>query len=610
MKQPVVYSTWLLLLLTLWLFTGCEQENNGAQPEPAPVKLSITDFTFPGLKYANVDISERIGVPSLINVYVPSGTDLRNLTPLIVHNGVSIEPAGDEAQDFSRTVVYTLTAENGDVKEYNVQVAFGNSTKQIVKCGVDSMGVTAEPGTNRTLNLVVPYGTDIKRLSLNVEIKGLRMVPDLAKPNDYSQPLTCSVVATDGSSVNYTIKVKVTRLPVLVIKTPGGQAIESREDWITGATYKLYDGERRLQQGAVRSGNTDIKGRGNTSWNLFEKKPYSMRLEKGLKDSFLGMPAHRRWTLINNAPDKTLLRNSLALKIGQVLDNLQWTPRAEQVSLYLNGEYRGLYLLVEQIKTGDKRVDIPQISVSKPDGGYVMELTNGLPDAFHFATEHGKNVNMKDPNDEDDLNDELLGKIKANVQRAENAIYAAENGVFTYPNLFNVPSIIDFILANEVVKNRDVDWGSVYFYYHPKEQKFYFGPLWDFDIAFGNATPNEAAYTPDKYIARPCVIWLKHLFNDAAFTAQLQARWQAKSAGIRALLTWLDTEAAYINEEQQRNFTRWDVMETLVWPNLSIQGGYSEELKYVRDFFSKRLDWIDVNINKINDTSLHCGCNH
>jgi hypothetical protein len=106
-------------------------------------------------------------------------------------------------------------------------------------------------------------------------------------------------------------------LPVLFIGT-GGRQITSKVDWLEDTSYTLFDGSGQKTSGAM-----SIKGRGNSTWVDYPKKPYSLKLSA--KASLLEMPEHKRWTLLANYADKTLLRTEAAFYLAELLDNLSWT---------------------------------------------------------------------------------------------------------------------------------------------------------------------------------------------------------------------------------------------------------------------------------------------
>ncbi len=130
----------------------------------------------------------------------------------------------------------------------------------------------------------------------------------------------------------YTVRVtNFTGLPVISIDTPGGQPILSKEEWIEGATIRI-DGAGRFDD--IQAAATSIRGRGNSTWE-WPKKPYNIKLDA--KAEVLGMPEHKRWCLLANYMDRTLLRNKTAYYLASQT-SLDWTPRCEFAELILNGD--------------------------------------------------------------------------------------------------------------------------------------------------------------------------------------------------------------------------------------------------------------------------------
>lgn len=127
----------------------------------------------------------------------------------------------------------------------------------------------------------------------------------------------------------------------MVINTPNGKPINSKEDWLKGASVVIYNisGEKETEVA------TAIKGRGNSTWG-YPKKPYTLKLDS--KTSVLGMPKHKRWALLANWMDRTLLRNDVSLELGRRSKALGWTPDGRFVELILNGKHMGNYYVCEQ----------------------------------------------------------------------------------------------------------------------------------------------------------------------------------------------------------------------------------------------------------------------
>lgn len=169
-------------------------------------------------------------------------------------------------------------------------------------------------------------------------------------------------------------------LPSMVVSTTNLVPITSKEVYLTG-TYRITDTDGKL----ASEGALEIRGRGNTTWTM-PKKPY--RLKLGTSSSLLGMPASKHWVLLANYSDKTLARNDVTFEFSRLV-GLEWTPRSQYVDLTVNGEYQGIYQLVEHVRIAPERVNIPELKVSDTtasavSGGYLMEVDERRGEDFCF----------------------------------------------------------------------------------------------------------------------------------------------------------------------------------------------------------------------------------
>jgi hypothetical protein len=380
------------------------------------------------------------------------------------------------------------------------------------------------------------------------------------------------------------------------------------EPW-RAAEYILFDGGKYLQKGLTKSGYLEIKLRGNTTAN-YPKRPFTIKLEDGHKKALAGMPKHRRWCLLANYLDPSLLRNSVAMEMGKIFDNMAWTPRSQPVEFYLNDEYVGVYDLVEQIKIDGDRVDIDEISNDNPDGGFIFELTGSTIDSIGgekwFRTFYKRSdkiytgyyegkpennddknfigVNIKDPDGKDGELDYVFEDMKRNIFIAEAALYSnnftdAQTG---YRKYFDVASAVDGYLVNEIMKNPDTDHGSMYFYYEPVSKKYIFGPIWDFDLAIGNDVfggDNSASGWKVKGEA----YWLSQMMTDPYFVGQVKLRWAEKKAELQTLFDFIDRQTEYIKDAMARNKEKWGA-------------GSENDIHRMREKLRERIEWIDGNI--------------
>ncbi|WP_277185536.1 CotH kinase family protein [Caballeronia sp. BR00000012568055] len=343
------------------------------------------------------------------------------------------------------------------------------------------------------------------------------------------------------------------------------------------------------------SSRMTIKGHGNSTWTQ-EKKPYRLKLES--KASLLGMPQDRNWILLANYFDKTLLRNRAALELGQRF-GMAWTPRAQPLELTLNGEYRGVYDLVESIRVSKNRVNIADSdeTTSPKKTGFIVEINARMDEAVCWHTTHGLPMCIDTP---DPASDAQAAYIKDYVQKAEDALFSdnATDPATGYEQYFDVPTLIDWFLVNEIFKNQDAKSFASIYLYKDAGDKLKFGPLWDFDLAAGNVNYSDAQYPEGWWVADG--VWISRMKQiDPTFEARVRARWnELKTSQIDTLPDFIESRAQALiaNGAARRNFTRWKEMAVQTWPNAVIAGSYRGEVDYLKGWLVKRIAWMDGNI--------------
>ena len=363
---------------------------------------------------------------------------------------------------------------------------------------------------------------------------------------NFSQPVVYTIKTSDGKSAAVTVKLDIgyaglSGLPVVVINTEKNQAIKDKDTWIP-AKMLIDDGKGNV---AFAEADAEVKGRGNTTWS-YDKKPYAIKL--GSKAEVLGMPKHKRWVLLASWNDKAMLRTDLTFFMAQKYTTFRWKQRGKAVELILNGEHLGHYYLCEQIKVDDNRV---------PDG-YVLEIdyrakeTNG--DIFFKSDISKLNFVLKDPEPE---------------KGSDEYNYAQK-----YIN--NIENI-------------------------GEDGKLYMGPLWDFDIAFGNDVfpEGEDNHIPEGfylYNADRSDLWLKVLRNDEEFLKILKERYAAMRADKDNILAYIDDAAAAQYESAVLNDKKWHKLCKAGASREQILKAYDAEVQFLKDWVEGRFAWLDENI--------------
>jgi len=443
-----------------------------------------------------------------------------------------------------------------------------------------------------------------------------------------SQPLTVSVWKYDLHK-DYTIKLTNTGLPVVRINT-NGQSVTRRDTWVPGATMRI-----EMPDGTVNyEGTLSLKGRGNQTWSDYSKKPYALKLDQ--KAKILGMHKQKRWILLANVKDRTLLRNDLALWISRHTE-MAYTVSGEFVELVWNGQHIGNYYLCEQARIDNHRIDIHAPNLAEPEkGGYFMAIDAFLgyddpkwadkgQDFGFWTTRYNMPYMFKDP-DEDENGNPLTTSSPAYtyiynyVRDMETAISNATSGKsHDWMNYLDANSAADFALIQELTMNHDAynTWPkngpkSTYLY-KDSAGPICFGPIWDFDyhtftlyndFEYGNTTwddsENQRLYQweilkmtnkgGNKY-------YFADLKRDPQFKAILVERWNAYKN------VWKDEFEDYVDMMANKIRVSESYNERL-WGYPCRQNGdwcltYDQAIQALKDAFKKRWKWIDDNIGKL-----------
>lgn len=332
---------------------------------------------------------------------------------------------------------------------------------------------------------------------------------------------------------------------------------------------------------------TKIKGRGNSTWE-FPKKPF--RLKLGSAASILGLPKHKDWVLLANWSDKTLLRVMLANEMGKRL-KMDYSPRYRVVEVYINNSYRGAFLLTEQLKIDENRINISDADIT---GGYLLELDQYRDGDVVIESNKRIPFVLKDP---DDPSLERVNYINDYVNHLEDVLFSNNftDEVTGYSSLIDVDSFSKWYLINEILKNSDAANFSSIYYHKSAGEKLKMGPIWDFDTSSGNNNYTDAEF-PDGWWIRERGVWFNRLFDDPEFEENIKNMYNnLHLVGLdkRSIMKFIDQKARALEFIQRRNFTKWGTMGIYVWPNPIVFGTYQEEVDYMKDWLSQRMDWIE-----------------
>lgn len=415
-------------------------------------------------------------------------------------------------------------------------------------------------------------------------------------------------------------------LPIFILETAGTIPDEPK---VQGHLGIIYNGE------SIRNDVSDpytgydgeirIERRGSSS-QMFPKEQFGFELQttsgRDTSVALLGLPTEEDWILFGPYNDKSLMRDVLAYKMAR--DMGRYAPRTRYCELIWNGEYRGVYVLIEKIKRDRNRVDISDLDpddLSGDDitGGYILKIDKGTGNGgMGFVSahppQHASNQRIFfqfEYPEGDALATQQMNYISQFVANMEAAL-AAEN--FDDPHqgyraYLDPGSFADYMIMNEVTKNVDGYRLSTFFHKDRNSRggKIRMGPVWDFNLGFGNAnycTSGEPhgfvhdfnAICPDDTWVIP--FWWKRLLQDPFYKRMLSERWQSlrqNKFATDVIHAYIDSVATVLNQEaRQRNFEKWNVLGQWIWPNYAVLPTYDGEVSYLKDWIADRMDWLDA----------------
>lgn len=403
-----------------------------------------------------------------------------------------------------------------------------------------------------------------------------------------------AVNAKNQESKEHSVTSRKLNLPVvsvnLGLSEENFEAFKKKEK--INATLSVFSKDNPLADASLT-----IKGRGNSSWFNAPKKSYTIKFEK--KQEFLGFASNKSFALIANYFDKTLLRNITAYSLAKkVFTKMSWAPSAKTVHLFIDGVYQGLYSAVETVKIAKNRVNIPDISAfvspqettKFEDYGFILEVNERQDEDFNFISEKRVPFSLKEP-DGSKLNEVICNKIEEKTNKIESEIYS---GDFSNIDLY---SFADWWIVEELAKNTDSQfYSSCYMYFDPSDKKFHMGPVWDFDLGFGNngVDVKTEGFQADE--AQNGANWILELRKSEEFKNIVKERWNTCKPLIESYFSGeYEENLSNIKKDVDVNFIRWPILGKSVWkaPNdCESRTTYDSEVEYFKTWKDNRIQWL------------------
>ncbi|MBC8217210.1 MAG: CotH kinase family protein, partial [Planctomycetes bacterium] len=417
--------------------------------------------------------------------------------------------------------------------------------------------------------------------------------------------------------LNYDGRGFTSNLPIVVIDTFGKTVNEARHTLgLAGFIDTVERGRARITSPPALVSRIGIDVRGKSSAGFAKKQYHFETWDENNKEaavSVFGFPDESDWVLQGPYSDKSLMRNFLSYNWSNEMG--QYASRTRFVEVFLNSDgrgvsmsdYVGVYILMEKIKRGKDRVDIEALGPednAEPEitGGYIFKkdkLDSGEPT---FNTSTGLTLIYVDPNGYD-ITEPQKNWLRDYINEFESVLRGPS---FRDPNVgyrkyIDVDSFIDIHILVELTKNIDGFRLSTYMY-KDRGGKITMGPAWDYNLSLGNADYLNGWLPTGWYydlISAGDYPWWRRLFEDPWFQRRYADRWFELRNDLfttARLLKYVDDTARLLNEAQARNFVRWKILGSRLWPNWYVATTYKEEIDWMKGWLDARLAWMDRQI--------------
>lgn len=545
--------------------------------------------------------------------------------------------------------------------------------------------------TNHTISLYLPYLNNRKLVPVFEIPEGTQLFYEGGEiisgetEVDFATYKQVAVVNEVGDGVIYDINFTNTGLPVVVVNQKSGIVTSDNGDYKGGSTawynatgtgwqpkesdWLMVEGDDNFMvyNADGTSAITDKNGatvnepllastrvRGNVSQKM-PKKPFAVKLDKksGIfmndSDQSNDLPAHKRWVLLANWSDRTLMRNAIAFGIADIFkqtfptDGIGWNPSGQFVELVYNGVHVGNYYLCEHIKIDGNRLDIADpydkddaYSGNAADYGYLLESDDAYDETVKFITKTYIPFQFKD---DADAGGKMLAYAKGIVNGIDDNLYAG-NYSEAYKTM-DLTSFVDFLLIQELTMNGELAHPkSVYTYIDGG--KLYAGPIWDFDwqtfpnidiinslydnaytggrdtykyeytkSMLANATFNRKSSAPTSVKTDDkSYMWYPLLVKNADFKAMAAERWNAVKGAIGAYADiQIPAMAAKIKKSESENWSMWPLESGSKagqnrWSTYDVGGGFKgDEAMTFDNAVSTLTSTINTRINGMSYVS-------
>lgn len=540
------------------------------------------------------------------------------LSGVLAFGGVSAAQAATVADDSNtqNTAAQAATDQTADA-------AASSSAESTAGSTAGSTGATATPtttstdftvtdSTGETVNLskqangnflFVTTAVDITKVTIasakpiTAASRGTVAADAKSVTADFSADETITITTSDAdataaddtansaaSTTSTTITVRQSTLPSLYLDLADGTTLSS----IHANKDTKHEGNRVVLTDTANAkydldkSDVEVKGRGNTSWTLYDKKGYQIKFNK--ETSMLGMDKAKKWVLLANSSDPSMVKNKTSFDLSSKL-GASYTPDSQFVDLWIEGDYRGTYEVTDKVEIGSTRVDIDDAT------GVISELDTAFYKTETYETDHwGRQYTLKDPDVED--SDAVKGNFDAFIAKLNEFEKALDSHADwnTITGLADVNSIATYYLVNEFTANDESTATSQYWTWNGGSDTLHMGPSWDFDTSMeAMSEPNDYYFYQDHVISS--------LESYPQFGQIVTSEYNDHKADFAATPADAKQISEQIGESADMNYTRWNSYNTTVGKNQHIGANYAACADTTIDWLTARAQQFRPNAN-------------
>ena len=563
-------------------------------------KVSFKDNVIPSIQISgpgdSLEIDINGGLELIDNEDRPV---LIALPPMVFKNGFTAVITMDDTNVFTQTVTTPVSIERNTVTKapsMSLPQGYGTEFLSFKLRTPDGRTVDAVDVVGPSITVCVPRGTSFSSLVAEFAHTGAEVLVGTKKQrsgvtaNNFSKTLTYTVKSMSGTTRDFSVSVIDVDLPVIYVGTEGHAKVADKVNWHLGSRFVVVDTDGTMTD----YGPTGIKGRGNSSWN-YAKKPYAIKFETRPQkqdkpiETLLGMPGHKRWCLLSNCMGY-YYGNIMGYEVGR-RSAMEWSPHARFVELVLNGEHKGLYTLVEQVKIDKKRIPI------KEKGAFLLSYDTTMDETYRFrSTGYNMPVMVKFP-DDDEMDDTQFAYIKDYINGLEASLKSdSKFKQRDYRNWLDTDSFIAAWMTKELAGRKSNGTGTTTDFVTPRSVYYYkaeggllkAGPCWDFDVHF-------LLHQPQMFCMK-CQYYGR-LFEDSEFKKRTVEMWpqfkenllgNSRFTNIVEYVDSLYKVSAYSAARDTKMWTKWSS-----YPKYTAE----EQRDHMKEDLTERIKFMDEQIN-------------